>query len=274
MQKNPLYKAATRAHFRRSVSVVMGLSMVVALLPAALQAKDKSKVLNLNSRRLDKEVPQKKFKEVADGLILDDFSDSTVDEFPLGWMSRKESSIPFYNVAQEKDGKKYLHAEAKKAGGSIFLRAQWDIKKYPILEWRWRPLILPIGGMEKKQRTNDATLGVYIIFPLRLFIPDSLKYSWSTTLPVGTVFSNGFSRNKIEILRSGPKRVGEWVVERRNIYQDYVERFKRRPEGPIAIGLITDADDTKSHSAGDYDYFKVMPGKLPEFKSRRPSSKW
>lgn len=196
--------------------------------------------------------------------MLEDFSAYVVGKFPDYWRTKEKQGIDYYRVVADAAGSHYLRADVVKAGSSMFRRVQWDIKKYPVLEWRWRGRLLPERGNGKRRSTNDNVVAIYVVFPFRWVIPgwslpDTLKYAWSTTLPVGTEFSNGANRNKVFVLRQGSEQLGEWVVEQRNIYRDYKRRYrKRKVPDPIAIGVITDADNTKSQAAGDYDYFKII----------------
>jgi hypothetical protein len=193
-----------------------------------------------------------------EGKLIDDFSTYAVGKFPEVWRPKGENGRPFYLMAEE-NGHKYLKVDALHDGTSVFRPVEWDIQKYPILEWVWRPRLLPKDGNEKKQSTNDCSVAIYVVFPIHWGVPDTLKYTWSTTLPVGTEFYNGmFNKNKTRVLRSGSQNLGQWHVERRNILADYNRRFDHQPSNPIGIGVITDADNTGSESAGDYAYFKMI----------------
>lgn len=196
--------------------------------------------------------------DLKTGLLLEDFSHAQLDQFPTDWHPKGENGRRFYTVAQA-GGRKYLKVDAVLDGTSVFRELKWDVKKYPVLEWCWRGRLLPKNGYEKRQSTNDVTVGLYVVYPIRTFIPDTLKYNWSTTLPVGTEFYNGFAgKNKIHVVESGDVNLGKWVIERRNVLEEYKRRFDREPSNPLGIGVITDADNTKSASSGDYAYFKAL----------------
>jgi hypothetical protein len=192
-------------------------------------------------------------------LILEDFERGNLGEFPVDWHAKGRTGAEFYVLAEE-NGNHYLKADAVRAATSIFRKVKFDVHQYPVLEWRWRGRIMPDGSNERKGNLNDSTAGIYVVFPLRFFLPDSLKYLWSRVLPESDEWTNGVGRNKIRVVESGGKNLGKWVIERRNILEDFERRFDKKgtKKNPIGLGLITDGDQTKSLSSGDYDDFRIM----------------
>jgi hypothetical protein len=51
------------------------------------------------------------------------------------------------------------------------------------------------------------------------------------------------------VLRSGPASVGQWLMERRDVRQDYRQIYGGEPEPPGAVALAVDSNDT--HSAAE-----------------------
>jgi hypothetical protein len=45
-------------------------------------------------------------------------------------------------------------------------------------------------------------------------------------------------------VESGPGKVGTWVAEQRNIYEDYKRAFGEEPPRIGAVAVMTDTDDT------------------------------
>ena len=65
---------------------------------------------------------------------------------------------------------------------------QWDLSTHPTLQWDWRANALPEGGDETRNNLNDTGGAVYVVFAMnRLLGPKQIKYTYSSTLPVGTV---------------------------------------------------------------------------------------
>jgi len=127
----------------------------------------------------------------------------------------------------------------------------WDMAVHPGMSWRWRAGHLPAGANERDR--NDAGAAVYVTFSRDwLGRPRSIKYTYSTTLPVGTVVS--FGRLKVIVASSGRDGTGEWVHVRRNVAEDYRRVFGDDPPArPLLITLWSDSDDTGDRAEVDID---------------------
>jgi len=195
----------------------------------------------------------------AQSLFTLNFENDEAGKFPLSWSSRdKENMGRVYSVRAE-DGHRFLHADAQGISVQIGYEKTWNLKEFPILRWRWRALVFPEGSDERKKSGNDNVLSVYVVFggwP----IPSSIKYTWSDTLPAGTVFDSPLSgKTKIIVVRSGRSMAGNWVAEERNVLADYRSLFGEGQKNPTARGilLLTDSDNTMTRSEGDYDDITV-----------------
>lgn len=133
----------------------------------------------------------------------------------------------------------------------------WDMNDHPEMSWRWRAGHLPAGASEKDR--NDAGAAVYVTFSRDwLGRPKSIKYTYSTTLPVGTVVS--FGRLKVIVASSGRDGTGEWVHVRRNVAEDYRRVFREDPpDRPLLITLWSDSDDTRDRAEVDIDDILLLP---------------
>jgi hypothetical protein len=65
---------------------------------------------------------------------------------------------------------------------------------------------------------------------------------------------------KVIVLGSGTQSLGQWQTFERNIVEDYETHFRgRAPRRPVAILILSDADNTGSFSKADYDMFMLNP---------------
>ena len=190
-------------------------------------------------------------------IDVEDFSKSTVGEFPGGWRVRKDSAKAVYTVAEE-GGRRFLHADAKDVGVQAGKEFAWDLQEYPVLAWSWRPVEFPEGADERTKK-NDSANAVYAVFPHSQFSAKSVKYIWSEKVPKGTHIPQSNGNTQGVVLRTGPGK--EWVEERVNVLNDYKRYFKTdevpKPQG---IAVLTDSDDTDSRAQGDYARFRVCRG--------------
>jgi len=167
------------------------------------------------------------------------------------------SAKKVYSVAEE-NGKKFIRALDKKdLSRQIFLNFNWEVKKRPILSWRWRPVIIPKGANESDGNTNDSACGIYVI--IGKYSGHAIKYVWSTSLKSGTVVSRHDGKLKIKVLDSGIVGLGKWKTHRVNVISDYKELFgKELKKNPSGIGILTDGNAVHATAACDYSNFTIL----------------
>ena len=200
-------------------------------------------------------------------IVVDDFDNIPSGSFPTQWKAWRgddELARNLYSV-QEEEGNRYL--KASDDGTSIIIRKEmddWNPREFPILSWRWRARGLPENGDERIGEKNDSAVAVYVVLDQNFFrIPKTLKYVWSTTLPIGTEHRReGIGRPNVIVLETGPGKLGEWVTESVNVYEDFIRNFgKKPPKSAIGIGVLTDGNATRTDSQGDYDDFVIHENK-------------
>ncbi len=127
-----------------------------------------------------------------------------------------------------------------------------DLKQFPTLVWQWKVMKLPAGGDVRERARDDQAIQVYLVFP-RWPDPrnnsDVVGYVWDSRAPVGTRLTSTQSPNvKVIVLQSGAERLGRWVQEERNVYQDYVELFHKEPPRVGLVALMADTNDTRGQA--------------------------
>ena len=211
-------------------------------------------------------------------LLIDDFEGYNDGELPLRWKYLEEDGLvqvephhmrpdEEFFVVQE-DGNKFLRAFTQ--GEAVHLSManeedfEWNLKTHPYLSWDWRANKLPEGASEDNPKLNDAGLGFYVTFyfkkGLLLRRPVSIKYTYSSSLPVGTILKQGTLR--VIVVSNGKEGYGNWVNIERNVWKDYRKAFGGTPpDRPLSIRLWSDSDDTGKIGEGDFD--NIMLTELP-----------
>lgn len=205
-------------------------------------------------------------------ILVDDFESYAVGTFPRDWVFvTEDKKIISFEEAREK-GEEFFVAKEK---GNKFLRARteneaqrytkrngvdfdWDLRTHPWLQWDWRALRLPKGASEKGK--NDTGAAVYVTFGTDwLGRPKSIKYTYSSSLPVGTVVN--FGPVKVIVVDSAREpRLGKWKTMRRNVISDYQQVFGGRPpRRPTSITLWSDSDTTHGIAEVDFDNIMLLP---------------
>lgn len=203
-------------------------------------------------------------------VVLEDFESDTPGEWPRRWRflaSRDREFKPlslvmnenekFYIVAES--GNKFVRGFTRSEAQRISLpedKLQWSLSNHRILSWDWRAVRLPDGASE--DTLNDAGGAVYVSFSKTDWLgrPLSIKYTYSSTLPVGTIVSTG--NVKIIVASTASDGNGRWITVERDVAADYRRVFgSDAPDQPYTITLWSDSDDTKSVSEVDFDNLKL-----------------
>jgi len=162
--------------------------------------------------------------------ILEDFSKVEPDGFPQGWQASRSESLTrkAYVVFREGD-QPYLRTKGVDGRMRIFKKMSWDPKAYPIVTWRWR-LRTPATGTE-------PLAALFVSLDEDFFgIPVNTKYTWSPNLAKGALVEGGIFRPAQLVLRNNTDKVGEWLEERVNAYEDF-KRIHNHEPAPQAWGI-------------------------------------
>jgi len=168
----------------------------------------------------------------------------------------------------------WIKAESRNSASALVREIQVDPKAYPILRWRWRAENIIQKGDERKKEGDDYAARVYVNFR---YDPDkaspwertqyglacaiyghyppkaALNYIWANKIEPGKAVDSAYtSRTKLIAVESGRERIGTWVSEERNIYQDYINYFGEQPPEVVAIAIMTDTDNTGEEAVAYY----------------------
>jgi hypothetical protein len=135
---------------------------------------------------------------------------------------------------------------------------EWNLQTHPRLKWRWRARQLPKGASERGK--NDTGGAVYVTFGTDwLGRPKSIKYTYSSSLPVGTVVS--FGPLKVIVVDSAREpRLGQWKTKVQHVRADYEQVFGQKPpDRPVSITISGDSNTTGDTSEVDIDDLTLLP---------------
>jgi hypothetical protein len=191
----------------------------------------------------------------AEVSLVEDWSQRVVGAtgIPDGWSKYETAGgRPAYDFTLvEDEGHRALRLNSRNDHSTITKEVQVSLRATPILEWRWKVLTLPAGADVRKKETSDLTGHIFVIWPR---FPAMLRsrligYVWDTAAPAQTVERSRKTGTVVFfVLRSGPQGLGQWLTERRNVYEDYRRAFGEDPEDPQVIALSIDTNDTRSEA--------------------------
>jgi hypothetical protein len=167
-----------------------------------------------------------------------------------------------------------LEAYAERAGTGLYRRVRVDPRRQPWLEWSWRIENMIPGADVRIRSREDSAARLVVSFhgdPQKLDFEDRamlrlakafageplpyamLIYVWANDLPVETTLpSPQFDRIRVVVVESGADRVGQWLSYRRNVFDDYRRAFGEDPADIVAVGVLTDSDNTQQVARSYY----------------------
>ncbi|MFQ5900876.1 MAG: DUF3047 domain-containing protein [Thermodesulfobacteriota bacterium] len=210
--------------------------------------------------------------------IIDLFSDrKTSNGLPIGWNElffKKISAHTEYTVAKEGDNY-FIKAVSNSSASGIYKDIRLDPKEYQIIRWKWRVENTLTKGDATKKSGDDYPARIYITFQYdpettgfwergkyeayKLIYGEyppkgAINYIWANRLPKGTSIDNAYvSKAKMIAVESGGSKVGNWITEERNLYEDYKMLFGEEPSLIKAIAIMTDTDNTGESAVAYYD---------------------
>ena len=122
-------------------------------------------------------------------------------------------------------------------------------------------LILAFDGDRSRFSAKDAALSELAKALTGEEMPyATLIYVWSNQHPVGSVIPSArTSRIRKLVVESGPVRLGRWLDYRRDVRADFEQAFGEAPGPLTAVGLMTDADNTRGATRAWYGPLQFIP---------------
>ena len=201
-----------------------------------------------------------------------DFQTSKLDKegIPTGWEYRGKPGTPDvkYELVEDKELKhKVLHITSDKASGVIMLDAsKIDLKKYPIMRWRWKVVTLPTGADAEVKSKDDQGIAVYVGYGK--ITQDSISYTWQTETKKGKTGHSTYNW-VVDVdwftLRDKNDKTDTWFEEEVNVYDDMMKFFKKIPSG-WALSISSNSQYTNSKADVYLDYIEFVEKKSGDAK--------
>jgi len=188
---------------------------------------------------------------------------------------------------QKYQGRTVILADADASASGLIVPLKPRTVEGKEIIWEWKALGHIESADNSQGHTDDAPLRIMLAFDgdkSKLSLKDqmafelahiisgqelpyaTLMYIWSSQIHETHIISNKYtSRLKTIIVDSGDEHVGEWRKHQRNIEKDFREAFQEPPGKLIAVGIMTDTDNTKSFVKaiyGDIEIKRITPNKL------------
>lgn len=196
------------------------------------------------------------------------FSENQSDALSPEWepmlFNRNKRRTEYAVVSDQ--GTKVLHARATNAASGLMQKLSIDPLRDSRLTWEWRISRLVESADNHDRAREDAPARIIlgfdgnkddlpfadqIMFEAARAITGreipyaTLMYIRARKAPVDTVISNSRTgRVKMIVVATGKEGVGEWRAFSRDIAADFERAFGEKPGRLIAVGVLTDTDNT------------------------------
>lgn len=92
----------------------------------------------------------------------------------------------------------------------------------------------------------------------------TLMYVWSNHYPQGSVVHNPrTSRIRKLVMETGEGRLNRWLDYERDVRADFIAAFGEPPGALLAVGIMTDTDNTRSQAQAWYGTLQHRPRRVP-----------
>lgn len=204
---------------------------------------------------------------------------------PQGWKPLTFEKIPEhtrYELVND-EGQIVVKATSQQSSSGLTREITINPRHYPIVEWRWKVQNVLEGGDVNRKAGDDYPARLYITFEydsskvgffekvkyetIKLVYGQyppigAVNYIWESSSPIGTVVPNPYTdRVHMFVIESGPDRLGQWIMEERNILEDYRTAFGEDPPNISGVAIMTDTDNTKESAVAYFGdiVFKALP---------------
>lgn len=194
---------------------------------------------------------------------------------PDGWKPltfKKVPKLTLYELVKDGDAV-VVKATSEASASGLTKEVKIDPKAFPFVRWRWKVENLLKNSDVSRKGGDDYPARLYITFE---YDPDkvsfgkklrfkagqaifgdipiaALNYIWETKTQIGTFIDNAYTDfAKMIVVESGSQKVGMWVEESRNIYEDYKKAFGEEPPMINGVAIMSDTDNTKERATAYY----------------------
>jgi len=173
-----------------------------------------------------------------------------------------------------------LRAESHASASAIVYRSPFNVYDYPRLRWKWKVENVYDKGNARTKEGDDYPLRVYVLFeydPEKASTYDKAKYGlakalygeypphsalnyiWISREDEGGIITSSYTSNaKMIVLQKGKKNLGRWIVEERDILDDYRRAFGTEPPAMATLGIMNDSDNTKEASVSYVGFIEIF----------------
>ncbi len=213
-----------------------------------------------------------------DASWCNDFTDSRTleDEWKFDGgrflVPRTKFSIDSEPTASK--GKVMAVVSNKATGVMLSAPAKVDLTKTPVMRWRWRvlkPVVLKPGESDPDDQAAVVYFGDGTLLKQRC-----VGYRWEVNTPIGhsglRKYAAGMMTVSHKTVRNHSTPAGQWVVEERNVVEDYNRAYGRMPDSYFIISVGANSQYSGSNTRAEIDFIEFIPERGKAKAARTPGA--
>ncbi len=190
-----------------------------------------------------------------------------------------------YKLQQIED-RQALYSHASSAASMLRQNLRVEAGDLGRLKFSWKvPALIPHAKLDERA-SDDSPVRVVLVFEgdrstfsaknamlseLALTLTGealpyaTLMYVWDNHSAPGTLIVNRRTdRIRALVLESGAQSLGRWLDYERNIVTDFTKAFGEAPGALVAVGLMTDTDNTLQKTSAWYGPLTLLRGSVSD----------
>lgn len=164
-------------------------------------------------------------------------------------------------VAGAVNGRGMVVEADRSSGVMLAAPSPVDLKRYPVMRWRWR-VIRPVRLAPEAEEVDDQAVVLYF-GDGTLIRQRCVGYRWECNTPIGDSallkYAAGMMTVKAFCLRNRTTPAGEWITEERDVVADYKAAFGREPNSYFIISVGANSQYSGSDTRAEIDFIEFVP---------------
>ncbi len=175
--------------------------------------------------------------------LTGDFTPSSLES---DWDERSFRKNTEYKIV-DLDGAKVLHGYTNGTASILYREEAISLKDTPQITWSWKIDRTFPNDKEKVRSGDDFPARVYVAAQIG-FLPWetlAITYVWASEIPKDETWINPFTEKGIMVaLQSGDEFVGQWMMQSRNLAEDFKNLHDIDLDEISAYAVMIDGDNT------------------------------
>jgi hypothetical protein len=169
----------------------------------------------------------------------------------LDWNKRTLSSGATWQVVDDA-GDRIVKLRSESSSVSLEKWIVVDLRQTPWIEWEWKVTALPKGGHFAAPGSDDQAGQLLVTFPKALLERRKvITYLWDSSALKGTMADAPgpfFLHVRAVVVESGDSQLGQWMLEKRNLLEDFRTLFGSTPASAIGLRIQLNSQHTRSEA--------------------------